>query len=220
MLPSSSITCEFSVWLYAHNHNSPHRIAVEEKLWIWLISPHMSLIKLMQASAAPCPKKSRKPKSGKHYTLATLMKKAILLNEATIRLHAVQYKKRVIFVSQEGFPELAKHIHNETSCTPGDKQSPKTIEEVGSERERKKEKASSAYWKSLNCACWVAAVSSNAAHSSCLIYHSQKRGGGWRPCWVYCISKHTRQSTAHCLLFTPRLPAHCPCTRVMREWPR
>lgn len=68
--------------------------------------------------------------SGKHYTWATLMKKAILLNEATIRLHAVQYKKRVNFFSQEGIPKLAKHIHNETSCTPGDKQSPKTIEKV------------------------------------------------------------------------------------------
>lgn len=54
-------------------------------------------------------------------------------------LDYMQYstKKRVIFVSQEGNPKLAKHIHNETSCAPGDKQSPKTAEALWRGREIK-----------------------------------------------------------------------------------
>lgn len=89
-----------SLWLDVCKHNSPHRPAVGENTvdlaYLTKPIPH-------QANPSPCStkkkKKSRNPKSGKHYTLATLMNKAILLNEGTIRLHAVQYKKRVIFFS-------------------------------------------------------------------------------------------------------------------------
>lgn len=42
------------------------------------------------------------------------------------QLDYVQYstKRESFFFPQEGIPKLAKHIHNETRCTPGDEQSP------------------------------------------------------------------------------------------------